>query len=436
MHRLKPLRLGTLALVLLAACAPAGRAGSPVSPPGPRDPRPGQAFYDTWVRVDPAAATLDARSALRFVADERTAREVGLLLNRGLTVREVRGAAVRSFRSARFANDSSQNLISVELEGVSPGSVVSLEVVYGGKPAFSSDSINGISAGWVELALDSQWYPGFSSFDRQMTGTLRVELPPGWSVVGSGAVSREAGAHVIRNTVPQIDIAFAAAPAFQEQHSGKFTVFYRRSDPALAAAVLGAATACGGYLDRRYGARDTLPQGKFVLAERSGPGYARKNYIVLSQVDAAHPVELHWFLCHELAHYWTADAGVFSPDHWMMEAFAEYTAGRFVRERFGQAEFDRMVARWAAAGRTAGPVWTPESTRRPSGMAMYRRAPYILSQLEQRIGTGAFDRFLARYMTERITATPVLLDRLREIAGADAEVWFREELARPAPAVP
>jgi hypothetical protein len=61
---------------------------------------------------------------------------------------------------------------------------------------------------------------------------------------------------------------------------------------------------------------------------------------------------------------------------------------------------------------------------------MYRRAPYLLSLLEERIGTERFDRFVEAYMTERLKTTPELLGRLREIAGADAELWFREELAK------
>jgi aminopeptidase N len=66
---------------------------------------------------------------------------------------------------------------------------------------------------------------------------------------------------------------------------------------------------------------------------------------------------------------------------------------------------------------------------------MYRRAPYLLSQLEARIGTEAFNRFIAAYMTEGVTTTPQLLEQLQAAAGAEAAAWFREQLAsRPPPA--
>jgi aminopeptidase N len=81
------------------------------------------------------------------------------------------------------------------------------------------------------------------------------------------------------------------------------------------------------------------------------------------------------------------------------------------------------------------PVWTPESTQRPSYFTMYRRGPWLLSRLEERIGTERFDRFLQRYMTEPVRTTPELLERLEAVAGAEAAQWFRDELARgPAPA--
>ncbi|MFP5287219.1 MAG: hypothetical protein ACLGI9_15880, partial [Thermoanaerobaculia bacterium] len=270
-----------------------------------------------------------------------------------------------------------------------------------------------------------------STFDREMTGVLRLALPRDWKAAGSGAVSFEDGFHVIRNTVPQIDVAFVAAPSLERRLSEDFTVYHREADAGTVPALLNAAQACAAWLDARYGQSDPLPRGTLDLAARPGPGYARKNYIVLSQ-ETRDAVRMHDFLCHELAHYWTSSAGPFTPDHWMTEAFAEYVAARSVRERFGQAEFESIVKEWSQVG-LQGPVWTPDGTQRASGAAMYRRAPHLLSLLEEKIGTERFERLLAAYMTERIRTTPELLDRLREIAGEEAELWFREELAKAPP---
>jgi hypothetical protein len=389
------------------------------------------AVYDTEVRFDLETSALDVKSRLSYVADETTAGKVGLLLNQGLQLQGVQGPAVRTYRVEAFEPEPSWRLVEVELDGVSPGSTVTLEIGYSGKPVFPESGINGISPQWVELNLDSQWHPLFSTFDREMTGVLRLVLPRDWKAVGSGTVAFEDGVHVIRNTVSQVDVAFVAAPSLEKRLSDRFTVHYRNAEPVMVSAVLEAAQGCADYLDERYGERDPLPRGSLILTDRSGPAYARKNYIVLSQ-EKRDAVRTHDFLCHELAHYWTTSAGPFSPHHWMTEAFPEYVAGRYVRERFGQPEFERLVGEWSEVG-LQGPVWTPDSSHRASGTAMYRRAPYLLSLLEERIGTERFDRFLSSYMTERVKTTPELLDRLRAIAGEEAELWFREELAKRPP---
>lgn len=419
-------------LLALAACLP---PQTPV-PSATQQPAPGLAVYDTEVRVDPGAASLQARARITFVAGDSTARRVAFLLNRGLQVQEVRGPAVRGHRTQQSEYSPAWNLVEVELDGsVVPGATVAVEMAYAGTPEFSSDNINGISGDRVELNLDSQWHPVLATFDHQMTGVLRAHLPAGWAVVSGGVVTREDGVHVIRNTVPKVDVAFTGAPSFTQTQSENFTAWSRQADARTVSAVLEAAESCARYLNPRYGARDPLPRANLVLADRQGPGYGRKDYIVLSAVNPDDRPAVHRFLCHELAHFWTRSAGSFSPHHWMSEAFAEYVSARYLRENFGEAAFAPLIAQWEQVGRAHGPVWEPASTRRPSFIVMYRRAPYLLSQLEARIGTAAFDRFIAAYMTEGVTTTPQLLERLEAVAGAEAAAWFREQLAsRPPPA--
>lgn len=60
---------------------------------------------------------------------------------------------------------------------------------------------------------------------------------------------------------------------------------------------------------------------------------------------------------------------------------------------------------------------------------MYRRAPYLLSRLEERVGRQGFNRFIEGYMVEGFKTTLELLDHLAFVAGRDVEQWFRAELA-------
>jgi aminopeptidase N len=67
---------------------------------------------------------------------------------------------------------------------------------------------------------------------------------------------------------------------------------------------------------------------------------------------------------------------------------------------------------------------------------MYRRAPALLARLEDRIGEEAFDRFLERYMIRQVPTTQELLAHLAEVAGPDAEEWFRVLLSEGPSGVP
>lgn len=413
----------------IVGCTSRGSHPTPV-PQIPQIPHSGLAVYETDVALDPANASLTARSTFRYLATKATAKRVSLLLNRGLSVPSLQGPRVRSFRLAASELSPLWNRIDVELDGTAaPGSMVTLHMTYAGRPEFSSDAVNGISESWVELNVDSQWHPIAATFDQEIVGNVRITLPAGWQVLGSGQVETTGLKHVIRNRIPQLDVAFVAAPFFDKASAGQFTVYFRKAPRATAAAVLEAAGNCSAYLNARYGAGAPLPDGSLVLADRQGPGYARKNYIVLSQVNPADKEGLHQFLCHELTHYWTRSAGAFSPDHWMSEAFAEYVAGRYIRDHVGRAAFDRRRSQWEAAGGAHGPVWTPESTARSSFFVMYRKAPYLLSALEDRIGAERMDRFVERYLTEGVQTTVQLLKHLEAVAGKDAADWFRVRLA-------
>ncbi|HJQ26022.1 MAG TPA: M1 family aminopeptidase, partial [Blastocatellia bacterium] len=174
-----------------------------------------------------------------------------------------------------------------------------------------------------------------------------------------------------------------------------------------------------------------LPAVRLVLAPRSGPGYARRNYIALTDAGAVPPAALGGYICHEFAHFWSSAANSSGPENWLNEAMAEYVSSRYVRATFGQAQYDSVVARWQKMSAGQPPIWTPESTRRPSAQVSYRKAPFLLSRLEERIGAQKMDQFLQRYMVHRIPTTAQLLAALDDVAGPETAAWFRAELANP-----
>jgi hypothetical protein len=351
-----------------------------------------------------------------------------LRLNSGLAVSRVSGPNVASYAARP---DDDVQVVTVRLAPhLISGSEGRIDLEYAGVPVFGSDSINGISPAWVELGLDSHWLPVFAGYGKRIVGRVRIALPPGWNVVASGNVTRSGDFLVLETGIPLSDIAFTASPVFHHAGASNSDVYWVRSDSATVAHVLEVAESCRRYLNTRYGGSDSLPAVRLVLAPRTGPAYARRNYIVLTDAASAPKPVLGGFICHEFAHFWSIAANSSGPENWLNEGLAEYVSARYVRATFSQAAYDSTVARWRRMSTGQPPIWTPQSTRRPSAQVAYRKAPFLLSRLEERIGTDKMDQFLRRYMTERIRTTPQLLSVLQDVAGTETASWFSEELAR------
>jgi hypothetical protein len=384
--------------------------------------------YEGSVAIDPASQRLSARWSIRFVADSSTTDSVVFLLNAGLAVSHVTGQNVGSYVTR--PHDDGQAVTVQLTPHLATGSQGRIDIEYAGVPVFGSDSINGIAPAWVELGLDSHWFPVFADYGKRIAAHVRVGLPPGWMPVASGNFIRDGNVLVLETGIPQIDIAFAASRNFRHADAANSSVYWVRTDTSTVARVLEVAESCRRYLNERYGSSDSLPAVRLVLAPRTGPAYARRNYIVLTDAASAPAPALSGYICHEFAHFWSIAANSSGPENWLNEGMAEYVSSRYVRATFGQAAYDSTVARWRRMSAGQPPIWTQQSTRRPSAMVAYRKAPFLLSRLEERIGTDAMDRFLRRYMVERIRTTPQLLAVLQDVAGSDTASWFREELAR------
>jgi len=396
---------------------------------------PGRVYYEAAVTIDVDQEVLAATWRLEIAPNRRTGERVAFLLNRGLTIHRIEGEGVTGFEIEPFEVPH-WNVITVERGGLTPPErPITLHVDYSGRLELPVQA-NRITPEWVELNIESMWHPLLATTDREMVGVLRIRLPPEWEVVSVGSSTLHDGVHVIRNHTPQMDIAIVAAPDFASTETDNFTAFHRGTDSTLVHAALDAAESCAAYLNPRYGRVNALPHGHLVLSDRGGSSYARGTFIVLGWIEDPHDRRtLEPGICHELAHHWTAFGNFMGPDHWMSEAFPEYVATQYLRMRFGQAQFDSRVEDWRTRGATAGPVWTADATRRPSGAAMYVLAPYLLFRLESRIGHERFAQFVESYLAQDIRATEELLRLLTEVAGAEASAAFREELAASGTAV-
>ncbi|HJR63795.1 MAG TPA: hypothetical protein VJ803_08815 [Gemmatimonadaceae bacterium] len=380
--------------------------------------------------IDPSSGSLWAEWSIALVRTASTRRSVTLLLNDALSISRLSGTGVTDYRVENPPDrESDRNRVTIRFAPRADGdSVTRLNIEYAGAFRTTGDSINSIRGDWVELGLDSFWHPVVEGFAQPMTARVRLSLPANWTVVTSGVVTDSGDVFVLVNDVPLVDIAFAASPSLRYTVGNRSRVYHVDGDPAVIDRVLATTDRCAEYLDARFGSRAPLPSVKVVLAPRDGPGYARKNYVVIAGIVDTATVPLARFVCHEVAHYWSSGAVSSGPENWLNEAFAEFVSARYVRASVDDSAYAGIVRQWREQGADQPPVWSPGSTTRPNARTAYRKAPFLLHRLEERVGTAVMDQILERFMVEGMRTTPAVLEMIGQVAGPEAADWFEEQL--------
>lgn len=392
--------------------------------------------YDGVVRLDPSNGALEGRWTLQLAGHD--ADSLILLLNPGL--RHVRVTGPQVIASSL---DSTRGLqrVRIALRSSRQSRDVRVEVAVRGTLQVSSEGINTVTAAYSELGLDSFWFPVLDGFP-DLTGTLRLTLPADLRLATSGHVKpgpRERNGwrtHLIENTVPLPDFAFVAARTLTPQSVGGAQAVTTTADSALVRAMLDVTAECTQYLVSRYGGAEPMPTVQIVLPPRSGPGYARKHYIVVPvgewrgtrEAASTRARAQTSFVCHEVAHYWSSGAAATGPENWINEGFAEFVSARAVRELRGDSAYAVIEAKWRARADKAGAVWTASATARPDANASYGKAPLLLAALEARVGIERMDRILREFMTRPVRTTPAVLQLIAEQAGSDVAAWFERQL--------
>lgn len=412
--------------IALTACSSSITSRSVSLPPA----SPSTPTYDGRVSISPSTRSINAEWLISFRRTPAMTDSVALLLNRSLQITRLSGRGVTGFTESV---EGDRKRITVRLAPTTPDASATVNISYEGVPTFGTDTINGISDSWMELGLDSFWHPVFADFSKSVIARVALNIPSGWDVVTSGSVDRASTATNITSTVSLIDIPLVAAPRLEHSDGDRVSVYHAPGERAeLVAKTLATTQQCTRYLDERYSTRErAMPPVKMVIAPRGGPGYARKNYIVITRVADTATVALTRFICHELAHFWSSGAISSGPENWLNEGFAEFISARYVKTTLGDSAYASILTQWQNRAKGQPAIWTPESTRRPMPGTSYGKAPYLLHRLEERIGTPAMDRLLVRYMRESTASTPALVHLVTAIAGAETGTWFRDQLATP-----
>ncbi len=421
---------------LLAVTAVAAATTVAAAPPVRR--------YQLTAKLEPAAHKIEAEACIEGVPGPQ------FYLYKGMEIRKItsgdRAIAFHWEPSAaayRYAPDSAV----VALDAPTPKAFC---VQYVGTYPTAINNVNRLAPELAELAVYAAWYPFFQdrasfSFD------LTVDLPSDFTAVTNGKLEqRDAspGRQVTRwkDVQPGSDLVLIAAPQLQRMdgtYGDARVELYFRDLPLDTVTALRDKLVDGmARLTRVYGQPATAGILRFVYSPRPGWGYSRLPLLVVSEGYAQDQLRGDFGLaraahgsCHELAHFWWHIAGAESPDDWINEGLAEFSAYRLSRELFGDAFAARLLTEYrehAAKSSEEVAIAETASSSADRYVNRYEKTTLLLVEASRRFGQERLDEVL-RSLYERHSGkggatTALFLAEVESRLGAPGRAFFEDAL--------
>src|SRR5207302_7808264 len=138
--------------------------------------------YSGTVSLDPAAGNLRAHLSISFIAAKVSVKSVELYLNNGFQITALKCALCQNFKAdsahkgALAGFDFSIPIVASFRRPLHRNEAARLTIEYRGRPTPPSEDSNRFSPKWVELNLESLWFP-LEAGERAFRSDLRIELP-------------------------------------------------------------------------------------------------------------------------------------------------------------------------------------------------------------------------------------------------------------------
>lgn len=154
--------------------------------------------------------------------------------------------------------------------------------------------------------------------------------------------------------------------------------------------------------------------------------YARPHLIVLINGLESENKMFH-VIAHEAAHLWWNNAvDPKSRHNFLNESFAEYTSFMAIREVYGIDNFQKWIKKSRKEAKNLPSIseWTPQL----NGPLMYSKGPYLLYQLEKRIGQKKFAKYLQTLLDREIGTIEGMIHVLEDVTNEETATWFKKKL--------
>jgi hypothetical protein len=396
------------------------------------------------VRIAPDSHRLEAEAWIQHPPSSR------FYLHEGLTVQRV----ATDGKEVSFRREGTRGQLPYVPAGtevvVAAADCQELYVQYTGEIPDTLFGCNLITPSLVELSLFAGWYPTWAGLV-DFSFALQTDLPGGYVATTNGrckSTRTRAGRSLSEweSYAPGFDLVLVASPELRRlEGKGEGTrvqVYYSRLPEAFAQSRITHLAKAVGRLSALYGPPKVTGVLHLVYSPREGQGYMRPPLLVISEQRAQGDLggefgEARRFRdeSHEIAHFWWTLADPGTPDDWINEGLAEYTAFRLSEEQYGRAFAESRLREYqqhADASQTTDAIAETQGSSPDREVNRYDKATLMFLEARERFGEGPLDATLravyARFGRTHNATTAAFLAEVRTHLGTDAEVFFRAAL--------
>ena len=402
--------------------------------------------YHINVRIEPSTHMINAEVTIRnpecnrFFLNEKL--EIQQILADGCPVTFHRDPDVPpipyTVGKARVLDIEECNELSMTYRGVLPDTV---------------NMVNMVSPDLVELALYATWAPLLEG-NRLFDFTIKADLPADYTVVTNGILenSNDLDGRSLsewKSFQPGSDIVLLASPHLkgisEKSDNMEIELYYNNIPESNILEKKERLLSAIDAYTALYGPPNVAGMIRFVYSPRSGWGYSRIPFFVVSEGYAIDQMNQEYGLAwdfhgisHEIAHFWWNIADPVTPDDWINEGLAEYSAFRLSSQYFGQGFADILTCQYTehAAQSSANTAIAETDTSSPDRYVnRYEKMTLLYLEASRRFGEDNLDRVFRalhdRYAGTHKATTAEFLEITKQQLGTAGEVFFRDALYNP-----
>jgi hypothetical protein len=300
----------------------------------------------------------------------------------------------------------------------------------GGKFVHVSSDTNSFSPHWIELSIDSGWYP-YEPENRSFRYDLRIKIDPAYKISGNAQVSGRNGTWHLKQKTATLDIDVVAGlnwtTSIVDTNHLRFRINAVDAPPVVVQTFAQLAGDAARTFSEWFGNAPSRDLTVILNPRGDSSSYSRPGYVSLAySKDPAQLNYLRFNLTHEIAHFWWLRAPGETWENWLNESMAEYSALMYVRNSEGETAFNELMSQRIDRSKDKPAIWGIDRKSPMYATVIYAKGAVRLQALEQMLGRDKFRRFLATLVRKQIKTTHGFLDELQ----AESSVEVRQQFER------